>query len=106
LWILGLFEDEDARLAEERDCAKEELIVSFCDGVEVEGEVEVEEEAVFWNVVLDLMVALERRSVLAEGGASYDEEVDAEMKAEVEEEEEEEAGRWQGAEVEEEVGKG
>ena len=76
MWILGLFEDEDARFAEERECAKEEFIVSLCDGVEVEVEVEVEEEeeveeyVVFWNVVLDVLVALERRSVVAGVGAS------------------------------------
>jgi hypothetical protein len=65
--------------------------VSFCDGVEVEVEVEVEEEVdvVFWNDVLVVLVALERKSVVAGVCASYDEEVDAEMKAEVEEEEEE-----------------
>ena len=78
-------------MAEERECANEELIVSFCDGVDIEVEVEVEEDEVFWNVILDVLVALER-SVVAGVGASYDEEVEAEIKAE--EEEEDEAGRW------------
>lgn len=68
--------------------------MSFCDGVEVEVEVDEVVDVVFWNVVLDILVALERRSVVAGVGASYDEELDAEMKAEEEEEEDEEAGRW------------
>ena len=80
--MLGLFKDEDARLAEERDCAKDELIVSLRDGVEVE----VEEDIVFWNVFVDVLVALDRRIVAAGARASYEEEVEVEIEAEVVEE--------------------